>query len=338
MVRAAPKYTASVEQYVARLPRPVRTGNLVDDEQNEATHRCLQNALRDMLQDRNHIMPTWTFLDERKRKNSIYKHALGHASSFETASSFSAIKEKEFFITWLASKGDANNEDILTVTEQFPSALEEMMVYATGVGWNQKLPDELIVREVMQLFLDARHDHMGLPMRDLKERMEIPKTDKLKHICWLKVGLYEPVFGTSGELETIRVGATTVKVPPGNGINRKWKLLDNFDLFSASFQFGSLAPQKLVNFFDAAKKEGPHAYQSFTGKPKELAKVTAALMEDFRNKQKANHERVNSTGAVKERLQAVKKTKAKASLSKARESAATVLAAKKARRSLSFET
>lgn len=107
MVRNGPAtYTAQVEHYIERLPKPIRTGRCADDEHNDATHRCFQNIIRDLLLERTHIMPLWTALDERKRKFAVQSSVGASRSTFEVARTMSAIRDKEFFVTWISSQGD----------------------------------------------------------------------------------------------------------------------------------------------------------------------------------------------------------------------------------------
>lgn len=338
MVRAgAATYSAQVEHYIERLPKPVRTGRSAEDEHNDATHRCFQNIIRDLLEDRTHIMPLWTALDERKRKNTVQNSVGAGTSTFESAASLSAIREKEFFVTWISSQGDLTADEVASLTTSWPAALEEIMVRATGIAWHQKLPENLQVREIMKTFLDARHEHMGSPLKQFKSKHQLVPRASLKSIDWTKVGVYKPQFGETGELEKVTYDTIVVDVAAGNGINKRWKLIDNHDPFNAAFQFGSLAPQKVMAFFCAKDKQGPHALISYVGKPKDLARYTENLMNVFRQREQEQHEQLHSADSIKDKLSQAKKVKAKATLAKARLAATEALASKRARRSVTFD-
>lgn len=338
MARAGPAtYTAQVEHYIERLPKPVRTGRCADDEHNDATHRCFQNIIRHLLMDRAHIMPMWTAFDERKRKYAVQTSVGASTSTFEVPTSMSAIREKEFFVTWISSQGDLSSDEVVSLTTSWPAALEEMMVRATGIAWHQKLPDNLQVREVMRTFLDARHEHMGSPLRRFKAKHSIGATESLRSLDWTKVGVYKPSWGESGELQKVTYDTVVVDILPGNGINKRWKLIDNHDPFNAAFQFGSLVPQKVMAFFNARERQGPHALVSYVGKPKELARYTESLMSSFKQREQEQHERLNSADSTKDQLSQAKTAKAKATLAKARVAATEALERKRARRSVTFE-
>lgn len=118
------------------------------------------------------------------------------------------------------------------------------MVRATGIAWHQKLPDSLQVREVMKTFLDSRHEHMGFPLKHFRAKHQLAATVSLKSLDWTKVGVYKPSFNETGELQSVKYGDIIAEVPAGNGINKKWELIDNHDPFTAAFQFGALAPKR----------------------------------------------------------------------------------------------
>ena len=113
-------YHGQIDRYVDHLPKPIRTGRSVEDEQFDATHRVLQNMLRDVLKDRSHIMPLWTCLDDRKRKFAVEQALAFSADTFETATSLSALKEKEFLVSWLAGVSDFQPNVIVDITTKNP--------------------------------------------------------------------------------------------------------------------------------------------------------------------------------------------------------------------------
>lgn len=190
----------------------------MEDEENDATQRCLQNIFRDLMTDRKHVMPVWSFLGERKRRYALQEQVGTTAEMFEAAGSLGSIREKDCFVSWLAEKSDANADEILKVCAGNPSALEELLTRATGMSMHQKLPADLKVKEVMRRFLDERYLHMGRPLLKLKQSGGICNGD----LHWGKAGAYAPMFSEAGELSRISFngGTKVVDVPVGTGIGR----------------------------------------------------------------------------------------------------------------------
>jgi len=338
MASSSSNYAAQIDLYVDRLPRPISSGQHKEAEDNDTTHRCLQNMLRDCLKERSHIMPLWNFLDDRKRKYAVAFTMQVTGEMFETASSLASVKERYFFVAWIAVVSDCSETEILNITIASPNSLEEMIVRGAGLSWHQKLPDQCEIRDVMRALLNHRHDHLGKPLATLKASHALASGRVLTGLDWKKAGVYTPTYaGANSELSKIDCAASGfVDVDAGVGISKAWGLVDNHDMFGATFQFGNLKPQKVIDFWDAKKKTGPHAFQSFVGRPRELTKLVEQLAENYKKYQEEKMRQVAGSSQLKNGMAQARKAKAKAAMAKARAAADKVLAEKEKRRTVTF--
>lgn len=92
------------------------------------------------------------------------------------------------------------------------------------------------MKRVMRRFIDERYEHMSTPLKNFVKNGGLELSGDVN---WSAGGCYKLNFGDTGELSGICLTTTneSVPVPPGNGINRKWVLVDNFDMFNAAVKF-----------------------------------------------------------------------------------------------------
>lgn len=278
----------------------------------------------DMVSDHTHILPMYTFLQDRKAAQ-VSPTEFKDAARFDKISTFGSVDD-DFRASWITSNSDMSAANIIAAVKKDPAAIDHLCTFACQINCKQKLPQELLNREVCRRVLDARHEACGNRLHDFKKRGGLTATGELN---WLK-GSYEPKFDNEAKLIGIRHrSGDEVEVDPSLGINMAWTLNSNFDDFAASMSRAPLPPVRLASFFPLGL--GPHKYPNFVGKPKLLHAFAAEVNDACERSERAARDRVTPAEAVRTALEDHKKSQARSNMAKARIAAKASLDAKKER-------
>lgn len=154
-----------------KLPTPQKTGNFEQDTQQDAQQELFDQIVDDLTNDPRHILPTFTFLQKRKKAISDEDEDGSFLKSAKVVaiSTFGRLDD-ELRLDWLARNSDMTAPELLRVMKKDPQALGVLMQFAMQVGAKTKLPAQCKYSEVLHRFLNQRYKDCGERLRTFKAK------------------------------------------------------------------------------------------------------------------------------------------------------------------------
>jgi hypothetical protein len=246
--------------------------------------------------------------------------------------------DEDFKIAFVTNNSDLQSQDIISLMKLDSSGLNDIFQCGVQLPLKQRLPPELLVKDVVLSFLDERLRVCGGRLGEFKKQQGINKDGLLNYSS--SVGSYKLNWDDKTKLlaEIVHCSGAKVVVNPKLGLTTSYTLSDNFDDFAATLNMHPMPAIKLYTLFDSKSKQGPFSYFSYQSTPKDLAARARQLYSVWETSMKHASAAVAPTAVVKRAIEEHRSEKNKATMSKARASAMEALAAKRARRSIAFDT
>jgi hypothetical protein len=313
-----------------KVPKVIRTGNRVLDEEAEQRRECLMTIIDKCIQDPTNIMPLYFKLQHRQAEVSS---APSEGMFNVPLPSLSKIEEK-FLLGWLTEKSGLSGADLGNMVKWDSGSTMHLLHFALQMNLNMKLPSECQVRDVTGKMMRWRYEQVGSRLHRFKELGYVLSTGQIK---WQDCGAYKMEWAEDRTLKGVmHITGVAGVIPAGCTVTRGWVLVDNFSDMQAHFANPPMPPVKLHIFFQSAKS-GPFSFLQMMGtKAPKLFDTVQALHADWL-KQKSQVAGETAVAGITEALDeiAAVRTEAKQEgLKKARASAAVALQAKRARRSI----
>lgn len=162
---------ASAQQRAQAAHAAKKTGNFEQDTQQDAQQELFDQIVDDLTNDPRHILPTFTFLQKRKKAISDEDEDGSFLKSAKVVaiSTFGRLDD-ELRLDWLARNSDMTAPELLRVMKKDPQALGVLMQFAMQVGAKTKLPAQCKYSEVLHRFLNQRYKDCGERLRTFKAK------------------------------------------------------------------------------------------------------------------------------------------------------------------------
>jgi len=305
-----------------------------EDEAAESDHHLLTAMVHECYKNRKHIQPCYTFLLKRKEKQDHLSEIALKADRFDALTTIAGLPDP-YKISWIVSHSDLTAGDLISMMEHDPDSLNQLMAFALQFPAKGRLPMVLILKEVMQMFMEDRSIACGGRLATFKSKGGVD--DKTKKLSWRGNGSYALRYDGDGKLiAIIHWSGTKIDVDPKYGITRDYDLVMNFDDFAAFFQYGCLPPIPVVGFFEK-ENAGPCQITHFVGKPKVLQTLAQQVYNKWEADKLEGLSSFTPTEQVSKALKDHHDLKVKASMKTARAKAAEAMKVKKARLTISMK-
>lgn len=308
-----------------RVPKCKKTGNFIEDSDNNTKRRAFQQIIHECMNDDTHIMALQGFLVERL--SSRMKHEFcDESGQFEKLTTLKAIPQS-WKATWLTQHSDLSMADIGRMKSAEPDIVDLLMVLGAQVRLMQTLPQELCIKAVANRMFKLRHFEVGSPLQKFKERGMVLPTGE---VDWKQAGRYTLTF-REGRLHSILhiASAGVVELPAGIVVSPEYGLYQNWSDREAYLE---LAPMpKIIIHTLFPKGVGPHALPDLSsGKPSLLVEKAKACLRGW------EEDMARAAAGAKDgdthELNQVDKEMRKAVTKRARDAAVVAAAAKKQKR------
>ena len=293
------------------------------------------SVVEDMQRTTALVLPTFNYVQQQKSKVEARAIVANSGATFAEQTSIVGLPE-DFKIQVVVTYSDLTAEDVVLMLQFDKDSLDDVLQLGLQMPLKMKLPVQFLVQAVLEDFMKLRLIACGRRLNNFKANGGLLSTGAL--VFLRKTGCYDMNFDADGKLTEVVHMATShsCSVDPASGLNKAYKLRDNHDYRAAALVMPGLRPIFLHEFFSAKEQTGPYHVASYHSKPRDLEKAAAEAHDSWsikRNETEASDGLHQDAQVVINAHRAQKRT---AAMQKAREAATTVLAKKKARKTVAL--
>lgn len=309
---------------VLKVPRPVKTGSETVDTDAEARHGIMMRMFREVMADRNFVLPLYNTLQERIRARD--DAVVTDTTTFAKISTVSKTCP-EFSVYHLTQVSDLTVEQLVNLRKQDEDSIAQLLCYDCQLHPNLKLSKECAVKDFWAYFLKSRSKALGSRLANARRSGII---DPSATSLYWEQGSYALYF-TEGKLTRIvhRSSKDQVEIGEEFHITTAWSLLSNYSDWDASLQLKPMPAVKLCTFFKSPA--GPHKVKNYGCKVGEFAKDMAALFNDWDARRRSQNGGDGSIDEARAGLAQITNDRRNEALKRARDKAVERLQEKKAR-------
>lgn len=249
-----------LHSYALKLPPPSRTGNKSVDAANMDTHKLLQNVVSAMLQDNEHVLPTFNFVQGRIMAKANSPTSMGSDTFSKAPSCVQSLVNEEYLpwtTTFICKSIGKSSDWLVKAMKKDEGVALQILLGITGLPANLRFSSQCAIKEVLNDVLQACVDLLGNRHKNL-EGIEGPD-----HTVSWEGGAFKPTH-KDGKLTHMTHKLTSCTVDISNlGLDTRFSLADNWSEHSAALVKPPLKPIKISTFFDAKLKQGPHSHQVY---------------------------------------------------------------------------
>lgn len=321
--------------FTIKIPPVKRAGNPLQEQELKAQYELLAGMVEEMVADPSHITPLHGELRKRCKTKELQLAAEAD-SQFDRLPSIRSYPD-DWLITMLIALSDKTiTSDQLVKAKAFDDeALAQLLIYATQLTPQVKLPTAMLVKEVSRRMLLRLAKDRGDRLKNLAAQGAFKGDGS---ISWKK-GCFELFFHKETK-KLIKVTHLPTKtdadqLPADTHIDNTWIMDQNWSDLCAWIKKPPYPAVKLRALF--SKDKGPNLTLAITSRTKEwiqmITEVHGQWEDDIRKTKEGN---ISDT-KVREQLEKHASTKKEAQMVNLRDKAQQRLKAKKAKREVKLD-
>lgn len=312
---------------VQRLPKPKPTGDPMRDQEALATHSVFLEMVSGCLDDRSHIMPLFSRYQERARqamKNTSI--VVSQHDKFPRISTLAQLYKDhaDFFVVAVERHSDMTVSEVSTAIKTFVDSGLQMLVFASQLPEDVKLPSDMVIKQIANAVLDLRLDQVGDRLARFKARGGLMPNGQLD---WSK-GSYALEAAEGKIIRVTHCSGDWVDCSAFN-LSTDYVLACNWSDFRASLERKPLPSVVLHKLF--AKDQGPNKLPRITNKSAVLKELCGRAQVEFEAARVGTSKERQTAQLAREQVAKVMHDKRSAQMSVARDKAKLNNAAKKQR-------
>lgn len=299
---------------VLKVPRPAKTGSETVDTDAEARHGIMMRMFKEVMCDRNLVLPLYNTLQDRLRARD--DAIVTDTSTFAKISTVSKTCP-EFSVYHLAQVSDLTVQQLVNIRKKDEGAIAQLLCYDCQLHPNLKLSKECAVKDFWAYFLKSRSKALGNRLSNARKSGIVNLG--AASLDWVR-GSYELVFDKTKLTEIVH-RSTNDRVSVGEEfhITTAWSLICNFSDWDAAVQLKPMPAVKLTSFFKSPA--GPFQVKNYGCKVGEFAKDIGALFAEWDTERRSHNGGDGSMDLARAGLAEITNERRNESLKRARDKA-----------------